>query len=269
MAGQHWLPGGVRACLLLLSGLPERAALAIPGYFARDWGLLHKPFLILHAAAGLGFIAGARFFLIEYAGDVAAYVSSHSVDRFYEVREQIQEACLRVAAHVYGAKRGDLYRYQRVIVVGHSLGSVLAYDTLNRMILRDRFAEGALQVAARTPLLLTFGSPLDKTAFLFRTQLQGADVREGLAEARQPMISNPVHRPRRWINIWSRNDIVSGPLQFYDTPEDDADPDACPVGKRVRNIEDTDATLPLAAHTQYWTNPLLAEILAHGLKGTL
>jgi hypothetical protein len=273
LTAQLWLPEPIRGLFLWLAGLPDRAAVAIPGKFARDWGLFHKPFLILHAAAGAGLLAGARFFLIEYAGDVAAYVSSHTVDRFYDVREKIQEACLRVAAHVYEAKADGRFRYERVIVVGHSLGSVLAYDTLNRMLLQDRFAEGKLQVAARTPLLLTFGSPLDKTAFLFRTQMKGADVRESLAEARQPMINNYGNRPGRWINIWSPNDIISGPLEFYDLPQKPpkpgAKPDADPNRQRVENMVDPDASMPLGAHTQYWTNPLLAKILAKGLKGTL
>jgi hypothetical protein len=248
---------------------PHEIPFAIPGAFARGRSLFHKPFLILHAAAGAGLLAGARFFLIEYAGDVAAYVSSHTVDRFYGVREKIQEACLRVAAHVYEAKAGEAPRYKRVIVVGHSLGSVLAYDTLNRMLLRDRLSGGILRVADRTPLLLTFGSPLDKTAFLFRTQLSAADVREGLAEARQPLIHDYAHRPRRWINIWSPNDIVSGPLEFYDLPAGKKDGDVRPRGRRVRNLKDPGASMPLGAHTQYWTNPLLARILARGLKGTL
>jgi hypothetical protein len=269
LSGRMWVPESIRAGLVWVSGLLDRAALSIPRVFARDQGLFHKPFLILHAAAGAGLFAGARFFLIEYAGDVAAYVSSHTVDRFYDVREKIQEACLRVAAHVYEAKAADLPRYKRVIVVGHSLGSVLAYDTLNRMVLRDRLSGGTLRVADRTPLLLTFGSPLDKTAFLFRTQLPAADVREGLAEARQPLIHDYAYRPRRWINIWSPNDIVCGPLEFYDLPTAKKDPAVEPKGRRIRNLKDPEASMPLAAHTQYWTNPLLAKILARGLKGTL
>ena len=44
--------------------------------------------------------------------------------------------------------------------VGHSLGSVIAYDALNRLLRDDAAASVALEVKKRTKLLLTFGSPL-------------------------------------------------------------------------------------------------------------
>ncbi len=62
------------------------------------------------------------------------------------------------------------FLYHHVVVVGHSLGSVVAYDLLNRLILDDNIVAyagvGTSRAAAhRTPLLLTYGSPLQKLAF--------------------------------------------------------------------------------------------------------
>lgn len=218
-----------------------------------------------------------RSFLIQYVGDVAVYVSSHTVSRFSEIRNKIQGICLEVAAFIYGAKRADGSGnlYDHVIVVGHSLGSVVAYDALNgiinRAMIEGTSKEGGegngerLDVVRRTPLFLTFGSPLDKTAFIFRSQLKDAIFREALAEAVQPLIQSYAYRPTRWINIFSPADWISGSLEFYDDPvatsqsEEKRELRAEP--ERVQNRPDRNAFLPLAAHTGYWNHPGVGEAL--------
>ena len=129
--------------------------------------------------------AVVRWFLLEFVGDAAIYVSSHTLNRFYETRQAIKTTSLDVARAVY--EHGGCDRH---ILMGHSLGSVIAYDTLNRLIVDDEILEGRLRVAERTALLLTFGSILDKTAFLFRAQSEFSDVREALCSAGQPLISD-------------------------------------------------------------------------------
>jgi len=60
----------------------------------------------------------------------------------------------------------------------------------------------------------------------------------------------------KWINIWSRTDIISGELNYYDDP-------ALPhnVAPCVQNMVDHKAWVPLYAHVQYWNNPLLRQQL--------
>jgi hypothetical protein len=147
--------------------------------------------------------------------------------------------------------------YDHVIVLGHSLGSVIAYDALNRLIHEDRVAVGAdaLHIVDRTPLFLTFGSPLDKTAFIFGAQGHGTtEARESLAASVQPLIQSYDYRPESWINIYSPWDIISGYLDLYDLPEA-SDP------KRVTNVKDPEATTLLIAHTEYWNDGLLVRTL--------
>jgi hypothetical protein len=152
-----------------------------------------------------------------------------------------------------------------VVVVGHSLGSVLAYDTLNALINLDNVsAAGARRnVVQRTRSLITFGSPLDKTAFIFRTQSNHPkdQIREQLAASVQPLIlSYKLFRPPtfKWINIWSKRDIISGELNYYDDPHTHA------LDRRpIENMIDPDAWVPLFAHTQYWKDPMLADQLYH------
>jgi len=221
------------------------------------------PFLIL-------FSAKVREILVQYVGDVAIYVRPNQLDRFDEVRSQIKEAARSVASSLFTAYSLDTtqpgavpeFQYEKIALVGHSLGSVIAYATLNRLMLDDWLCKGALQVAERTATMVTFGSPLNKTAFLFT--IQGKDslhMRERLASTVQPLImSYPKFRKLKWINVYSRNDIVSGDLKFYDLPgyQDDPVPDVA-----VRNIKDRDAAVPLVAHVAYWKNKTVwRELLA-------
>ena len=68
-------------------------------------------------------------FFVDYVGDVAIYTTTDWKATHFAVRDQI----LREAeANIWDL----LDRYERVILVGHSLGSVIAYDVLSRVALR-------------------------------------------------------------------------------------------------------------------------------------
>jgi pimeloyl-ACP methyl ester carboxylesterase len=191
-------------------------------------------------------------------GDVAIYVSSHTVNRFQKTRNDIQAAVLDVARCVYEwseTEDGAPY-YDRVVVVGHSLGSVTAYDALNAMLREDEIGGSGLAVAERTSMLLTFGSPLDKTAFLFRNQRDDrSDVREALAAAVQPLIRDYGFRPPRWVNLWSPGDWIGASLAYYD------DDDGAGGSKRIENVLDDEATTPLLAHQEHWSGRRLGHTL--------
>ncbi len=234
--------------------------LTIPEAQGRPWNLVRSgiawPLLVL---VGM-FVRGV---LIQYVGDVAAYVTSHTLDRFEELRQKIKSCVGNAARAVYARQEPDGGGYQQVIAVGHSLGSAVVYDTLNRLILEDNLAgpqgHGFLDVAKRTPLFLTFGSPLNKFAFLFALQAaKTTEAREALAAAAQPLLlENYRFRPERWINLYSPWDIISGSLTYYDLPG--VDPRTQP--KAVCNQTDPAAATFLAAHVQYWQGTLLFETL--------
>ena len=204
------------------------------------------PCVILSAAA-------VRWFLIEYLGDVVAYVEPQALDKFYELRRQIKDSVGTTARVVYGMEQ-----YEDILLVGHSLGSVVAYDVLNRLLIEEPIGPRRLSVRARTKLLLTFGSPLDKTAFIFGAQGTGSEAREALAASVQPLISDQATRPP-WINVSSPFDIISGSLEFYDLPDrSNRNP--------VQNERDRDASTWIAAHTEYWKNRKIFDVLMQHLR---
>ena len=227
--------------------------------------LLKYGFLALVLAAGAVYVYYLHYFLVEYVGDVAIYISSHKVSKFEEVRTAIQKSVFQVGRQIYEAKltlSGGPPLYDRVIIVGHSLGSVIAYDLLNELIVWDRMCNNSTAgVESRTSNLITFGSPLDKTAFLFRTQISPEHhYREALAGLEQPLILDYRLRPPtfKWENLYCKNDIVSGRLVYYDLPE------VAPGQNRVENIE-AKGLIPIYAHVQYWTKPDLRRILQNAL----
>ncbi|MBW3629401.1 MAG: hypothetical protein KY464_08905 [Gemmatimonadetes bacterium] len=233
----------------------QAASAAARGAESVALGLFAWPALVVASAA-------IRKLLIQFVGDVAIYVTPYTLDAYYQLRDDIKKGVQRTATAVYSlpSADGSGYEYEEVLVVGHSLGSVIVYDVLNRLI-NDDLADGKLNVIGRTPLLLTFGSPLDKTAFIFAVQRNHTtEAREALAASVQPLIRDYALRPRRWINIYSPWDIISGNLGFYDPP-DPTDP------RQVKNIADPDASTLLAAHVEYWENPLLFQTLYAELGG--
>jgi hypothetical protein len=205
--------------------------------------------------------AGVRRFLVQYLGDVVVYVESHTVDRFADLRARIRQCVTDRARAIYGATGAD--RYDSVVVVGHSLGSVVSYDVLNQLLCEDAIDRQAgragRDVARRTPLFLTFGSPLDKTSFIFAIQhRRTTQAREALAASSQPMLQDYTWRPERWVNIYSPWDIISGSLEYFDLPGA-GDP------RQVMNRRDREATTLLMAHVEYWENGLLPEVLGEAL----
>lgn len=78
---------------------------------------------ILVVAAGLAWRAKAAPFLATVIGDAARYLDPHTQD--VSARQQIRQNAVRIVDRLHASGR-----YDRIVVVGHSLGAVIAYDAL-------------------------------------------------------------------------------------------------------------------------------------------
>jgi hypothetical protein len=251
---------------LLIASLPGDWRWLVPIGGALSW--------ILLALASLKI----RTLLVQFPGDVAVYVSSHNLDRFNQLRQEVRDCVYKQAEAVYSLREGHRPAYDSIFIVGHSLGSAIVYDVLNRLIVEDELIKRDMKadpsagkdfrdVLRRTRLLLTFGCPLDKFAFLF--SLQGKhtnETRAALVTEVQPMIQHAGFRPFPWVNVWSPKDIIGGSLEFYDPPKPAEESTAKKVAvehlpKPVDNVEDLEATTLLLAHVEYWRNPTIFQQL--------
>jgi hypothetical protein len=214
----------------------------------------------------VGILLPARRFLIEYTGDVAAYMSAHEVSRFADLRTEAQARCCRIADYIYRLKGAAGPLYTEVIVLGHSLGSVVAYDVLNELLVREGAHAKAAGIGERTAVFLTFGSPLDKIASIFRSQKpdEALDIREDLAVARQPMLLDAQARPRRWVNLYHATDWIGGAIDYYHLRT----PDTCEIAEKVVNIVERGAADPATAHTGYWSRRAFQDLLLWAAAGS-
>lgn len=303
VGGGEWgLLAGVAAFAVLASLVAALAGAALdrkPSWDAQLWGYvlaalalvvalvvlllaLSRQPLVAQVLVAWGLVAvvalTVRGLLVQFVGDVAAYVSPHKLDRFAEVRAEVKARVKAVADAIYGMRTPDGTRlvYDRVVPVGHSLGSVVTYDTLNGLILDDMHAsvraprpgdkpsDHPRLVLERTPVLVTFGSPLDRTAFIFSTQRDGGAAKEketpprdagaAVAGFAQPLIAwPPARNDLLWVNVHSRADVISSALTYYDVPQGQWREDE-PRVDPVTNREDDLAATPLVGHVDYWKN---------------
>ena len=118
----------------------------------------------------------AKRIAVGYLGDIAVYVTTDPKSRNFETKNAI----LKQSRTALDTLLTDKTRqFDQVILCGHSLGSVIAYDTLNQVLSGvwatpdPTAATGGVQTITRTDLeklrgLVTFGSPLDKVYYFYR-----------------------------------------------------------------------------------------------------
>lgn len=205
------------------------------------------------------FLKGLEKKAIDFIGDIVIYTSTDIKSKFFSVRREILEGAVNELRFLLEDRR-----YARVIVAGHSLGSVIGYDALNRINHAMNLGVISPKLAGKIVGFLTFGSPLDKIAFFFRehthddeylrrqilAHYHGFKARP-LSEQQNPKeLSNPMKpflEHVRWTNFWDVEDKVSGHLDFYRVDE---------------NVEISMALGPARAHTRYWEyEPMYERIL--------
>lgn len=226
-----------------------------------------------------------RKILVGYVGDIAVYVNADEKAASYEARSKIlreaREAILRLLRSPEG--------YERIVLAGHSLGSVISYDLLNRLLDEVRAPYGSgphgtlsakleAKELERIRGLVTFGSPLDKIYYFFRTEVppeqavraQSLSFLHGFRRAPSGRTYGAYQFPRytipdpspdfRWINVWAAADPVSGHLDFYEVAGR-GNPD--PTANQFRR------PYPWYrwgyAHVMYWSDPGFYSLVAQNL----
>jgi hypothetical protein len=112
----------------------------------------------------------------------------HEASRYLKNRDSVGD---EVRSVLRTTLEGAWQHGERVLLIGHSLGSVIAYDTLWELTHVQR-------AAGEISLLVTLGSPL-ATRFV-RRSLKGTGAEDA---ARYP------HNVRRWVNLTARGDTTA------------------------------------------------------------
>jgi len=201
---------------------------------AAAWPVIRRNYLLLVAAI---VAVALSYVLTKYVADVAVYTTADAKSKNYATRSAILDGSTKALAEIL--INPD---YDRVILAGHSLGSVIAYDTINELIGRVAGTAGpgsdhpdpavTRQQLAKLRGLVTFGSPLDKIYYFFREHVkEGQAIRAqilSLLHSFRKVPSGRDYRPYKfdytplrldellWLNAWSPLDPVSAHLHFYD-----------------------------------------------------
>lgn len=209
-AYRHKIQWQVRITLILMGLLEESAVGNAPGL---------KMFLN-HTRRKL------ERLLIQYLGDVVIYTNPDRKALHYEIRQKIIQG---LKMHIDTILQDD--RYTSMLLIGHSLGSVIAYDVLNEI----HTTPGVREHHKKLQGFITLGSPLDMFAFFFREAKKEYYIRRQILEniycfkARRLDLRErsievfsavPHHLDHvYWINFWDQKDPIGGHLMFYDVDE--------------------------------------------------
>lgn len=176
-------------------------------------------------------------FLLDYAGDVVTYVFGYQSSKFYEVREAVVKKVEDIVSSVCNSGRFDA-----VVVLAHSQGTIVAYDAINRYLLKN----GSDGMTVPLKAFVTFGCPLDKIAYIFRSESGvQSPMRNALISSRQPLVDNEeLRRQLRWFNVYSKHDIIAGSLESFDPNPPHAE--SCVV-----NTVDQFNVAAVSSHTEY------------------
>jgi hypothetical protein len=232
--------------------------LALPGF-------IHWQAVGLYTLLAL-IVYMAQMVLTGAIGCLAVYLGSDDLSKNFAARSQILNECTTMLIDLLSGldenrKANAEWNYDEVLIAAHSLGSVIAYDTLNDLAVR-RIAGGLKDVPLwKIKGLLTFGCPLNKVVYFFRARtdlrknvlsqllyaLHPLRLRTPLPDEANPAIARPFPLPEslpfaeefKWFNAYSPFDIISGRMQFYRADHDVA------VEKGVA---------PWTAHLSYWDN---------------
>jgi len=194
-----------------------------------------------------------RRFAIHYIGDIFIYYS-----RPY--RRRIRAALRRPLREIRAHHRDDIRQGRPVYftLVGHSLGSVIAFDFLHEAVCRPgpdcRLRRRRSSYAEILPglfltNLLTLGSPL--ALFSLRQERAYHHYRSG---------PHPFAylEGGAWYNFYDEEDWISFPLEpIFNRPGE---------AKFVDDIVVDNTPTPLGAHGGYWQNDAVAQRLAQQLE---
>lgn len=258
-ANLWWRRASVAALIVLglaAWAVHEAYGLDVPA-LVRRLGAAIRPWPVLAPLAAAVLAVFLKRPLVKFVGDIVLYVTADEKSEFFRTRAEILQASTQRLRTLLLDPQ-----YDSVYIAGHSLGSVIAYDTINYVI-REMRAEpvgpGKLSPddVHRLRGLLTFGSPLDKVYYFFRIEV--AD-----AQAVRAQLLSSLHGFRRrsssrdygafklarytipsplefqWLNVYSTADFISGYLDFY----------------RVDRQVQRSYWNPLTAHTAYWDDPV-------------
>jgi len=156
----------------------------------------------------------ASSFIFNYVGDVVIYTDDEFKKDKEKINKKIKERLIKI-----------LNEYDEVYVIGHSLGSVISYDVLYDIVVKNPIPD-----KGKIKAYFSIGSPLDKIAYLIREK-------RGIKGKKRAGLDGIM-----WYNFYELSDFIGANLDLYN--------------HQIENIPSKKFWYnPLSAHTGYWRVP--------------
>jgi hypothetical protein len=187
----------------------------------------------------------------QLIGDIVVYNVTDPKSKFFAVRNEVLGGAVKALRYLIESRTdNNRLSYPNIVVAGHSLGSLVAYDAINRInllvnknVIQGYDPDGKLCggngqdcIADQLSGFITFGSPLDKIAFFLREfvpdeqflRQQLLDHYHGFKQQQWSIIKQDdpdfaaldtglrlLLENVPWKNYFDNKDYVSGSLDYY------------------------------------------------------
>jgi hypothetical protein len=164
-------------------------------------------------------------FIVGFFGDVQIYTTRDENDStFYGLRDKILDTAVAAIMRAVSPRLNGGYRYDRVVVLAHSLGATIATDALSR--LAQICEQGALtrEEFDRIRSFIMLGSSLEKTDYFFDVagvqptvsyEAWRGDSYSRIFGSDPALIRGKHGSPIFWINYWYFQDPICNEIRSY------------------------------------------------------
>lgn len=218
---------------------------------------------IISALFTLIYILFIRRYVREWIGDVKIWVTYQETANNYEIREKILSQAERIFSHVIQKHNGF---NERVIVLGHSLGSTIAYETLLSLARKQLTNNTSKLQMSKISHFFTYGSPIDKIHYFFEARSMKNNTKSSvLRQLREKPIDyllNNSDCKLKWFNFHDHGDAIGGPLETPRLPSQMSP---------IQNVYTPNAYFPtiVTNHAEYTNNNHMLTYLWHALIPSL
>lgn len=209
------------------------------------------------------YIFFVRRYIREWLGDVKIWVTHQETASHYTIRKSILDNARQTFSHVIQKYNG---LNNRTIVLGHSLGSTIAYETLLSLS-EDQLTNDTFKLELnKISHFFTYGSPIDKIHYFFEARrAQDNTKSSALQYIREKPIEHLLNKNNhqiQWLNFHDHGDAIGGPLETPRLPGQMSS---------INNIYTPNAYFPtiITNHAEYTNNNHMLTYLWHALIPSL
>jgi hypothetical protein len=199
----NFLPSATRASKLVESVGGKKAGAEVDNALVElatsiTWAECH-PFDILASGLIFALLTGMfAYFAKAFLGDVVAYIHGGGPSHHSKIRTEMRQ---RVQEPLQALLQGG-------------------YDVIVVVLENQKPSNGTQQQLGRIIGYLTYGTPLNKVAYVFKTSDPTTDrLRDSVVLSKQPLLQLQFRQAITWINLRSKSDFFSGPASLYDTSD--------------------------------------------------